>query len=396
MRNLNRNVFRFFLFGCAISALVSCAGPNVSSRTVEAPSQTAAERGSSSPATATVPAPSPTPTTEPTPFRFTQLTFSYSGNLHGMAFSPDGERLAAGFGDGYGFTETDGAVIVWDVKDMVSSGVVRSQSLSVPSVEWITSVAFSADGLFLGAGSWSGDVLFWDAASIGDGAQPIRIIPFAETGLHIWEGHPEDSIVAASSQEGILAAAYGPYDDDGGVILWDFQTGKRIRTIPARAVYDLAFSPDGKLLAVGSSGGQLALWSVANAAGIRDYEMQKMELAGINKVAFSPDGKTLAAALINGKIYLLNTYHREVLWVFDCGEYTPGVVSFSPDGRQIAVGIGKNILFLDRNGGRTYKFEAHKEAIQSLAYSPDGTILASADRGGTITLWNVADLLSQQ
>jgi WD40 repeat protein len=71
-------------------------------------------------------------------------------------------------------------------------------------------------------------------------------------------------------------------------------------------------------------------------------------------------------------------------------------VSFSPDGRQIAVGIGKNILFLDRNGGRTYKFEAHKEAIQSLAYSPDGTILASADRGGTITLWNVADLLSQQ
>jgi WD40 repeat protein len=110
----------------------------------------------------------------------------------------------------------------------------------------------------------------------------------------------------------------------------------------------LAFSPDGKTLAIPEFGGKTYLWNVATRRVIAI--LTNPVGTGVSSVAFSPDGKTLATGDQDGRIYLWNVATRRLaLTLTDRGGTGVDSVAFSPDGKTLAVGDGDGKTYLWRN-----------------------------------------------
>ena len=163
-------------------------------------------------------------------------------------------------------------------------------------------------------------------------------------------------------------------------------------------ISNIAYSPDGTRLAVGSS---IGVW-------IYDTETNKaldlFPMYGVSCLAFSPDGKKLVSGSKTHHIILWDVTTGEPL--LPIGESNERVysVAFSPDNRTVASGhddgylnlwdaeTGKHIRYFSGMGGEegsTLPFE-HIGSVHGLAYSPDGLTLASAayyDRGTEVRLW---------
>ena len=152
-------------------------------------------------------------------------------------------------------------------------------------------------------------------------------------------------------------------------------------------VRSLAFSPDGKKIA--SAGwDDVMIWDVATQQNIATFE-------GGRSVAFSPNGRILATGGGNVNLWDVTT-QRNIATL----KHTSNVwsLAFSPDGTILASGTVNGMIKLwDVAMQREmFTFEAHKvmdkhvgNPIHSLVFSPDGTILASATYDRTIKLWDV-------
>jgi WD40 repeat protein len=164
------------------------------------------------------------------------------------------------------------------------------------------------------------------------------------------------------------------------------------------SVWSVAFSPDGKLLASGSVDKTIKLWDVATGREVRTLSGHT---SWVTSVAFSPDGRLLASCSC-GKVENYNCVQGEIkLWEVASGRevrtltgHTDWVwsVAFSPDGRLLASGsLDKTIKLWDVASGRLVRtLSGHTNAVTSVAFSPDGRLLASGSLDYTIKLWEVA------
>jgi WD40 repeat protein len=156
----------------------------------------------------------------------------------------------------------------------------------------------------------------------------------------------------------------------------------------------VAFSPDGKVLASGAFGGRVDLWNVQTGQEISQWQTGQ----GENIIVFSPDNKFIATGGINS-----NTSSSIILWNAQTHQSfgqpfilpTPffNTLAFSPDGRMLAAGTGDgNISLWDVATQQSIGQPLHGDGkpVLCIAFSPDGKILASAGTDNSITLWNVA------
>ena len=149
------------------------------------------------------------------------------------------------------------------------------------------------------------------------------------------------------------------------------------------AVWGIAFSPDGQIIASTSWDNTIKLWS-------RDGKELKT-LTGHNKevwsVAFSPDGQTIASASGDNTVKLWSRDGTLLKTLQGHGDVVYGV-AFSADGQTIASASGDNTIKLwDKEGTLVKTLEGHKAAVWGVAFSPDSQTLASASWDKTVKIW---------
>ena len=222
--------------------------------------------------------------------------------------------------------------------------------------------------------------------------------------------------VAFDPQGDLLAAAI-----QGKVLLWQVSDGRMVRTLemPDDEVWSLTFSPDGSLLAAGTKGYQGAdnknrkskvlIWKVADGSLMRVLEdptneesLGYMGYTTVTDVAFSPDGTLLAAVTRRGVVGLWRMADGALLHAFTLEPYgRPSVVAFSPDGRMLAAAsefgqdplLGNPTLPIWRvaDGSLLKAIKGPQRRTifpHSLAFSSDGSLLGVGGLKGWY-LWRV-------
>lgn len=199
--------------------------------------------------------------------------------------------------------------------------------------------------------------------------------------------------VAFSPDGQTLAAA-----TNGGVEVWDLTTRKLVaRLTQTTLAFSVAFSRDSKTLAfVDGWGDSVVLWDLESH---RELRVLKGNDVPTGSVAFSPDGKTLAMAgsAARGRVgvALYNLAMGEQTSRNVDGEATS--VAFSPVGRSLALGVnGRHsngvVQLLDLPSlAESKTLRGHTDKVRAVAFSPDGTLLATGSFDRTARLWNFAD-----
>lgn len=232
-------------------------------------------------------------------------------SLKAIAFSPNGHLLATGDFDRNG----DGAVRLWNLLGRPVGGPLRNTYDTDGSVD---AVAFSPDGRILAAAystPYIGTVQLWDPATGQPIGAPLRVIGTTDHSIGSGKS-PSVNDVAFSPDGHILATATNDGVGGGGgtVQLWNVATGQSIggpihvTTRPLGSANSVAFSPDGRILATAATddvnGATVQLWNVATGEALDAPLPVDSPNSFMKGVAFSPDGRILAAASGSGTVWL--------------------------------------------------------------------------------------------
>ena len=282
------------------------------------------------------------------------LTYPF-GQIHSIAFSPDGQFLAAG--------SSNATIRLWDIQ--------RQQCVHtfIGHTAWVSSVVFSPDSRRLATGSDDATIRLWDVE------QRRCICTFS--------GHYTGVYAVAFSPDGQwLATGSG----DATIRLWDIEQQQCIRTLTgSKSIRSVAFSPDGQLLATVSDGSKISLLNVHQLKCIHEIT------ESTTSVAFSPDGQWLATGGRDGTVRLWSVRQQEFVHTFIGHSKSIRSVAFSPDGLWLATGSIDTTIRLWNFEQRqcAYTFNGHTDWVRAVAFSPDGELLATADDSATIRLWDV-------
>lgn len=235
----------------------------------------------------------------------------------------------------------------------VTVGLQQAARVLDAHKEWVQAMSLSADGKVLATGDDAGQVIVWDVPS---GKEARR-----------WKVKAWVCALALSSdaRRALISERFPLVYDPAKIIttrLWDATTGQVTRSLDDLFKKDYqsaaAFSPDGKLLAVGRGGeangpnGTVILLDPATGKKVRDLKPGHQD--GLTDLAFHPDGKHLASA---GR----DTVVR--LW---------------------SVADGKMVKELGKPRGGQFK-----DWIHAISFSPDGRLLAAADMAGAVQVWSL-------
>jgi WD40 repeat protein len=288
------------------------------------------------------------------------------GQIHALAFSPDGRRLASG-GD-------DHVVRIWNA----ASGKLLSECRGHTSK--VLCVGFRPDGSRLVTAAHDGTVRQWDARTWHEVDLP-------------YDRHTAEVFTAVYSPDGQRVASGGA---DRTVRLWRAKDRQDQAVLRGHTgtVRDLAFSPDGRRLVSASydlpgyhGDGTVRFWEAAPEArlpvlaGHTDY---------VYPVAYSPDGRWIASGAWDHTIRLWDAATGELCAKLP--QLGPGIVralAFTPDGaRLVSSGdLGGKLLVWDLFTGRMQGKVPSRTSMGPVAVSPDGARLAA---GPGLTIWDVA------
>jgi WD40 repeat protein len=252
--------------------------------------------------------------------------------IKSVSFSPEGDRLAIGLGDG--------GVCVCD--PMTS----REQLFLEGLTDHVLTCCFSPDGASIAAGSRDWAVCVWDSSE--------------GLGLLSLEGHRGPVNGLAFSPDGKRLASAS---DDRTVRLWDLVTGQGLLCLMdhAREVTSVSYSPDGRQIASGSIDGTVRLWDARSGAQVLCLGIQGGH--GISSVSFSPDSNCVVYGSYDGTVTIWNVRsgprplaeHTHEGAVFD--------LSFSPDGKWVATNGGDRTVRIWRAGNGVHSFCLNADAF---------------------------------
>lgn len=188
---------------------------------------------------------------------------------------------------------------------------------------------------------------------------------------------------------------------------WEWRYLKRLRHAPpisplpvgerigmSGGGFDLAFHPDGTLLAIPSGDNSIRVWDASSG---REVLILRGHTARVLAVAFSPDGRRLASTSEDKTVRVWDTTTgQELLHLGGHRERVIGV-DFSPDGQRLASVSGATdkrgeVKVWDAASGKLlFRFpgQAIPNPVVNLAFSPNGRRLAAGSEGGTVKVWDL-------
>jgi WD40 repeat protein/transcriptional regulator with XRE-family HTH domain len=148
-------------------------------------------------------------------------------------------------------------------------------------------------------------------------------------------------------------------------------------------------SPDGQMMAVGDSIGNIYLWNISTTQLLATFSGHK---GWVWSVAFSPDGRTLASGSSDSSVRLWNVQSGQCLQVLT--DHTGGVrsVSFSADGQQLASGSeDKTVRLWNLQGQCLHVLKGHTQSVYSVHFATDQQTFASSSNDTTVRIWDVSN-----
>ena len=264
----------------------------------------------------------------------------------------------------------------WTARFLLS-GLARGMAFPLLSgaPQTLSVMAFGAGGSRIAGAGPGGKPQVWDARS-------GRLIATLDA---------SDVTALAVNGDGAVAVASG----DGRVSLFAADAGRPALLLEtaSSAPQSLAFSPDGKQLAIGAADGAVRLRDIGSGSLLRPET--RRHLAAVSALAFSQDGSTLASADLDGQVQLTDARTGQAAAQGCQASPLPvRAMAFAPDGKTLGVAGDEwavRLLTLDPALGpdscRGKDLMGHTGPVRAIAFAPDGLTLATAGDDGSARLW---------
>jgi len=277
-----------------------------------------------------------------------------------IAFSPDGKIFAV--------SDREYGIQLWNVNEQKQIGILGRHT------RYIYSIVFSPDGKILASCSYDKTISLWDVQK--------------QKWMGALEGHTDGvGAIAFCPDSKVLAS--GSWDKT--IRLWDIQEQKQTGLLQGHteAVRAVVFSLDGNMLVSGSNDKTIRLWDIQSQKQIGILEGHT---EGMSSIVFSPDSMTLVSGSWDKTIRLWDIQGQKQTGIIEGSTDYASPLVFSPDGKTLA-SLDYHVIRLWNVQEREQiaAIEGFTDSSYSLAFSNDGKTLASGKHNDAVHLWDVQE-----
>jgi WD40 repeat protein/tRNA A-37 threonylcarbamoyl transferase component Bud32 len=308
---------------------------------------------------------------------------SHTTQVHSVAFSAEGQYLASTSG----WPLQLGEMKVWKWQRPSAAGqppqIAELFTMSDLPGDW-SRVTFRPDGrrlaLALGTlvGANRGQVRVFELPS----GKLVHVLNTGQAGIHGIAYTPDGrQLVAGSGQVGYSSDDHTP----AILVVWDGDSGKELRRLSGHdgAIYDLAFSSDGRYLASASADRRVKLWEARSYTEVKSL---RGHASVVRAAAFRADSKRLATAGEDGVIKVWDVGSGEEVLALRGHTAEVYGVAYAGDGQElVSAGMDRTVRVWDANEPQeARRLKHHAGPVLGIAFSPDGRWLISGSADQTV------------